>query len=186
MGLNSCSALFLACNLGKGTPMSREISRSSSSVFGRNSCKGGSRSRMVTGSPSITLKIPMKSFLCIGRIFRRALFLPAVSSARIISRTACTRSASKNMCSVRTSPIPSAPNFNALRASAGVSALARIPSSRISSAHFMMVWNSPERSGATRGTIPRMTSPVVPFKVMCSPSLMTCGSRTIVFCFSSI
>ena len=46
-------------------------------------------------------------------------------SARIISRTATMRSPSKNMCSVRQRPMPSAPKLRAARASAGVSALAR-------------------------------------------------------------
>ena len=33
------------------------------SLFGKNSCKGGSNSLIVTGNPSISLNIPSKSFL---------------------------------------------------------------------------------------------------------------------------
>jgi hypothetical protein len=45
------------------------------------------------------------------------------------------RSAAMNMCSVRHSPMPSAPSSRALAASSGVSALARTPSRRCSSDH---------------------------------------------------
>ena len=51
-----------------------------------------------------------------------------------ISRMAVIRSPSKNMCSVRHSPIPTAPNPRAFRASRGVSAFARTRRSRTSSA----------------------------------------------------
>jgi hypothetical protein len=90
-------------------------------------------------------------------------------SARIISRTAAMRSASKNMCSVRHSPMPSAPNSRAMRASAGVSALARMPSRRISSAQPMTVSNSPDISGLTVAMAPRITWPVEPSSVITSP-----------------
>ena len=66
-----------------------------------------------------------KSARCIGRSLASAARRPFSSSARIISRTATMRSASKNMCSVRQRPMPSAPNSRAVRASSGVSALAR-------------------------------------------------------------
>ena len=46
-------------------------------------------------------------------------------SARIISRIASMRSPSKNMCSVRHRPMPSAPNATAFAACSGVSALVR-------------------------------------------------------------
>jgi hypothetical protein len=62
------------------------------------------------------------------------------------------RSSPKNMCSVRHSPMPSAPNSRALRASSGVSALARTRSVRSSSAHFRMVSNASPTSGSTSGT----------------------------------
>ena len=55
-------------------------------------------------------------------------------AATNIPRTSRSRSAPKNMCSVRQRPIPSAPKLRARAASSGVSALARTPSARSSSA----------------------------------------------------
>jgi hypothetical protein len=56
-----------------------------------------------------------KSARCIGQqLGQRGAAAPS-SSARIISRTAMMRSASKNMCSVRQRPMPSAPNLRAVR-----------------------------------------------------------------------
>jgi hypothetical protein len=81
------------------------------------------------------------------------------------------RFSSKNMCSVRQSPIPSAPNFNATRASFGVSALARTPSLRTLSAQPMRVENSPESADSDIGTRPLRTCPVEPSMVMTSPAL---------------
>jgi hypothetical protein len=71
------------------------------------------------------------------------------------------RFASKNMCSVRQSPMPSAPNLMAARASAGVSALARTLSLRTASAHFISVPNSPVSSGSRIATLRTSTCPVV-------------------------
>ena len=51
-----------------------------------------------------------------------------------MSLTSTSRSSPKNMCSVRHSPIPSAPNDRARAASSGVSAFALTPSRRNSSA----------------------------------------------------
>ena len=101
---------------------------------GRNSCSGGSSSRMVTGSPAIASKMPSKS-ACWNGSSR-----PAPRAARPRRRpgsSRCTtgsRSSPKNMCSVRHRPMPSAPSSRALAASAGVSALARTRSRRTSSA----------------------------------------------------
>ena len=75
------------------------------------------------------------------------------------------------MCSVRQSPMPSAPNLSASRASAGVSALARTPSSRTLSAQAISVPNSPDSAGSTIGTRPASTWPVEPSMVMISPRL---------------
>ena len=105
--------------------------------LGRNSCSGGSSSRMVTGYPSIARKIASKSDRCIGSSLASAARRPSVSDARIISRMAESRSPSKNMCSVRQSPMPSAPKSRPRCASAGVSALTRTRSCRIRSAHRM-------------------------------------------------
>ena len=79
------------------------------------------------------------------------------------------RTPSKNICSVRQSPIPSAPNERAMRASAGVSALVRTFMRRISSAHAMTLEKSPDSSGCSIGTTPFSTCPVPPSMVMTSP-----------------
>ena len=105
-------------------PSASSRARSSSSSryslgLARNSCSGGSSRRMVTGSPSIARKMPMKSSRWKGRSLSSAACRAAGSAAMIISRTIGMRSAAKNMCSVRTSPMPSAPNSRALRASSG-------------------------------------------------------------------
>jgi len=98
---------------------------------------------------------------------------PFSSSATIIWRTAVMRSASKNMCSVRHSPMPSAPNFRAVSASSTVSALARIPRVRCLSAQPIRVAKSPDSSGWMVGTSPRKTSPVAPSMVILSPARTT-------------
>ena len=73
----------------------------------------------------------------------------------IIWRTIGSRSSAMNMCSVRQSPMPSAPNSRALAASSGVSALARTRSRRTVSAQPRMVskfssdLRGNERNGAT-------------------------------------
>ena len=153
---------------------------------GRNSCSGGSSRRIVTGSPAIASNSPTKSDFWNGSILASAFFRPASSEARIISRTATMRSSPKNMCSVRHSPMPSAPNSRALAASAGVSALARIFSFRVLSAHDIKVAKSPVIVGATVGTLPIITSPVVPLMVRNSPALTVCPEIEIVWFFSSI
>ena len=70
-------------------------------------------------------------------------------SAQIISRNAAMRSGSKNMCSVRHRPMPSAPSSRALRASRGVSAFVRTWRRRNLSAHVMMRSNSPSMRAST-------------------------------------
>ena len=88
----------------------------SASSCGRNSCSGGSSRRMVTGRPAMisedARRSPRAASAGAWRARLRAAF---ASSARIISRTATMRSASKNMCSVRQRPMPSAPNLRAVR-----------------------------------------------------------------------
>ncbi len=76
------------------------------------------------------------------------------------------------MCSVRHSPIPSAPNWRALAASGPLSALARTASLplRILSAHPRMILNSSGGSPSDRGTSPTTTVPLVPSMEMMSPS----------------
>ena len=63
------------------------------------------------------------------------------------------RSPSKNMCSVRHRPMPSAPNSRARLASAGVSALVRTLSVRYLSAHFMTVAKVAGQLGLLRGDL---------------------------------
>ena len=141
--------------------------------LGRNSCSGGSSSRTVTGRPFMAVKMPSKSFCCIGRISSRALARSSESSAKIIFRTAGSRSAAMNMCSVRHKPMPSAPNSRALLASSKLSALARTPIVRTSSAQATTRWKSSLMRGGISFRASPKTSPVVPLRVMTSPSLKT-------------
>ena len=93
----------------------------------------------------------MKSCFWNGSSSARAAFRPASSSARIILRMATMRWSPKNMCSVRHSPIPSAPNSRALAESLGVSALVRTLRVRTLSAHFISVKYSSGMIGSTVG-----------------------------------
>jgi len=95
-----------------------------SSNFGRNSCKGGSNRRIITGSPCITFKIPIKSLFCIGKSLSSSICLVSLWSAIIIACITGNRSGAINMCSVLHKPMPSAPKSLAFWASSGVSALA--------------------------------------------------------------
>ena len=112
IGLNSASSLARCSSFFGSTPMAAATSAISSSPCGRNSCSGGSSSRIVTGSPFMISNSSTKSPRCIGRSLASALRRDFSSSARIISRTAWMRASSKNMCSVRQSPMPSAPNLH--------------------------------------------------------------------------
>ena len=99
---------------------------------------------------------------------------PPVSSARIISRIGTMRLSSKNICSVRQSPMPSAPKASDWRASAGVSALARTFMRRKLSAHPSGVEVLREISARASATRPLMIWPVEPSMVTTSP---LCSSR---------
>ncbi|MCY1238784.1 hypothetical protein D9M72_515410 [compost metagenome] len=98
-----------------------------------------------------------KSERCIGRSLASAKRRPASSSARIISRMTLMRSSSKNMCSVRQRPMPSAPKERAARASAGVSALVLTVMRRLASAQAMILPKSPESSGCSMAIDPFST-----------------------------
>ena len=141
---------------------------------------------MVTGRPSISRKIPMKSPFWYGSNLARAARLCSLVSERIISRMARILSSAKNMCSVRHSPIPSAPKTRACLASCGVSALVRIFKARNSSAHSINFPKLPVSSGFTRATCPSMTSPVDPFRVIQSPSEIVRSPQVIFLSFSLI
>ncbi len=77
------------------------------------------------------------------------------------------------MCSVRHRPMPSAPNFRAVSASSGVSALARTFSRRQASAQTIRVPKSSDIAGSIMATEPISTSPVAPSSVMVSPACTT-------------
>ena len=101
---------------------------------GRNSCSGGSSSRTVTGSPSIAGRCPRSPRAAAAAGRRRPSPPPPRVSAKIILRTASTRSSPRNMCSVRHRPMPSAPRSRAFVDCSGVSAFARTRSRRTRSA----------------------------------------------------
>ena len=96
---------------------------------------------------------------------------PASSLAMIICRTAPMRFGSKNICSVRHRPMPSAPNLRAVSASSGVSALARTPMRRALSAQLhQRARNRPTSPARPSATVPMNTSPVAPSSVIVSPA----------------
>ena len=162
----SCAALSRRRSSGSRLP--RASRTSSSSTSGRNSCNGGSSRRMVTGRPSIASKMPSKSARCSFSSSASASSSSTGPSARMNRCTSGNRSP-RNMCSVRHSPIPSAPNRRATCASCGRSALVRTLSRRKPSAHSRMVSNGPDGSGVITGTAPMTTSPVVPLIEITSP-----------------
>ncbi len=104
----------------------------------------------------------------------------------IIARILGWRSAAMNMCSVRHSPIPSAPNSRALAASSGVSALARTPSVRTSSAQRSTVSKWSDTSGSSSSTSSAVTSPAEPSIAIRSPSLSSVSPTLTVFACRSI
>ena len=177
--------------LGAGPPPPRGRCRS-----GRNSCSGGSSSRMVTGSPSIASRISSKSRAAAAGARPARPPSPSSDSARISRSTYCLRSP-RNMCSVRHRPMPWAPMRRARAASSGVSALARTSSRRT----LVGVGHDPvhgldqvvavargasaalevldDRRGDRPAPRPRKTSPVVPSMEMTSPSRMTTPPGTV-------
>ena len=104
----------------------RPVRRIPRRACGRNSCSGGSSRRMVHGRPAIVRRRSRRN-----RCAVRAAAAPAPRAGPprrrrgSSARTALIRAASKNMCSVRHRPMPSAPNWRAMRQSSGVSALVR-------------------------------------------------------------
>ena len=170
-------------------------------MFGRNSCSGGSSSRIVVGSPSIAVRICRKSQRCNGSRASSAWARASSSSARI-SRSTCRRRSPRNMCSVRHSPMPSPPNRRARSASSTVSAFARTRSRRTSSARAITRSTARTRSsasaasasrlpskysttgGAITGTSPAYTSPLDPSTEITSPSSITVPSGAVNRCRS--
>ena len=154
-------------------PTARATSEISFWDFGKNSCKGGSSKRTVTGKPHIILNISMKSFFWWGKSFSKALALSSCVFDKIICLTDKILSSSKNICSVLHSPIPSAPKSLAVFVSCGVSELVLTFNFLILSAQLISLEKSPEISGFTVGTLPKITLPVEPSIVIISPSLIS-------------
>ena len=130
----------------------------SSGSCGRNSCSGGSSSRIVTGSPAMISNSSTKSWRCIGRILASAARRPSASSARIISRIAPGCGHRRRTCArCGTGRCPRRRSGARCGHRAGVSALARTLSRRRSSAQPISVAKSPDSLGSTVGTAPSMT-----------------------------
>ena len=106
--------MALSCST-RSCPCPWPAASMSSSSVGRNSCSGGSRKRMVTGT---ALHAPRRWPRSRPAAWARAWPAPLRAAPRcrstIISRMAGMRSASKNMCSVRHRPMPSAPKLHGL------------------------------------------------------------------------
>ena len=159
-------------------PSASRRARSSSiswySLVGRNSCSGGSSSRIVTGSPSIARKMPDE----VVALERQQLVdappaAPRRRAAMIISRTIGMRSAAKNMCSVRHEPDALGAELaglaRVLRAcrrwrARRVVAVARRPSQEL------LERVAAARGSTSRARASRITSPVAPSSEITSPS----------------
>ena len=80
IGLASCilwTAENIAVSRGEiSKPSASDLARSAVSTDkgGKNSCKGGSSKRTVTGNPDMAIMIPTKSALCSGSISAITLF----------------------------------------------------------------------------------------------------------------
>ena len=144
--------MFLICSTV--LPLDFASFSMSASSVGTNSCSGGSKKRMVTGLPSRASYNASKSPCCTGRIFSKASSLSSTVSEQIISRNASILSPSKNICSVRQRPMPSAPNSRAFLASAGVSALVLTFNLLYLSAQAIILPNSPAMVASTVGIMP--------------------------------
>ncbi len=125
---------------------------------------------MHTGKPCIMSKSCTKSARWIGKSRAKAADRSFGLLAKIISRITTKRSSSKNICSVRQSPIPCALKLRAVWASAGVSALARMPISAKRSAQDKSVLKLSSNAGGISLTAPTSASPLEPSTVMMSPS----------------
>ena len=143
------------------------------SLFGKNSCNGGSNNLIVTGKPLIIEKISLKSFFWNGKILFNASHRSSLDLDNIICLTYKILSSSKNICSVLHKPIPSAPNSLATFVSRGVSAFVLTFILLVLSAQDIIFEKSPEISGLIVLTSPNITSPHEPSIVITSPSLKT-------------
>ena len=116
----------------------------------------------------------------------KAFSLCSRVSAVIILRKLNILVSSKNICSVRHKPIPSAPNLRACSASFGVSALVLTFSLLVSSAQLINVSKSPLIVGSSVLIIPSYTLPVEPSKLISSPSWYTLPFVVVKVLFSSL
>ena len=182
IGLNSCELLARGASSFFGSaPIAAATSAISSSPCGRNSCSGGSSSRIVTGRPLHDLEqldeiaALHRQELGERRAARSSRRRPGSSRAPRgcgPRRRTCARCGRARCLRRRTSP--------RRRASAGVSALARTPSLRTLSAQPISVPNSPDIAGSIIGTRPASTWPVEPSMVMSSPRLSVMSPACMV------
>ena len=156
------------------------------SSIGTNSCNGGSRNLIVTGHPSRASYNATKSDCWYGRILSRASSLSSTVSAQIISLKVAILLSSKNICSVRHRPIPSAPSSLAFLASWGVSALVLTESLLYLSAHAITLPNSPAIWASTVGIMPSYILPVEPSIEIASPSVYSLPARVNFLLASSM
>mmetsp|Transcript_50576 Transcript_50576/g.93509 ORF Transcript_50576/g.93509 Transcript_50576/m.93509 type:complete len:250 (+) Transcript_50576:727-1476(+) len=168
MGFSSCMALMRSTTAFTSFPKP-SCSASFSVTFsgrGRNSCSGGSRSRIVTIFPSMALNNSWKSWRW------NCLILSSPPPLKIHLRTMGRRSGAKNMCSVLHSPTPTAPCPAAWAASGPESAFAMtFMAPGWASAQSMMTPRSPPREGTSISMGPLIVSPVEPLIEMVSPAL---------------
>jgi len=130
-------------------------SSDSSSAEGRNSWRGGSRRRIVTGSPAMALKISFKSFFCIGRSFAIASALFSFDPAKNHLSNNGKPIHGVNILSVRQRPNSFGAQLSCFDRCLRVSALARTPKVLIPSAQLRSVRRSLLKSGSTVGISPR-------------------------------
>ena len=141
---------FSSCRL---SAILAQFSSTTSCFVGKNSCIGASSRRTVTGRLPTARRRSRKSSRCASASAASAASSSSGLEERITRRMNGSRSP-RNMCSVRHRPIPSAPLSIATPASTPVSALARMPSRRTSSAQFRTVANANDGSGRSIGTAP--------------------------------
>ena len=155
IGLNSCrqSMIVLICS----TVLPLSVSQFLDVLFlCRNELvkRADQGNGSLPGCPQEPRTASSKSPCCSGRIFSRAASLSSSVSEQIISRNASILSPSKNICSVRQRPIPSAPSSRAfLSVSRCISVCADFHCSVLVS-QPMMRPNSPAIVASTVGMIP--------------------------------
>ena len=155
-----------------GSAAARARRSASARVSGRNSCSGGSSSRIVTASPSIARNIPTKSPCCIGASFASAARATSlVVGEDHLAHRAAGAPRPRTCAPSGTGRCPRRRSCARPRASSGVSAFARTPRRRISSAHPTTCSSSSLTCGGTSGHARRRRPrPSKPSRVSTSPS----------------